>query len=70
MQAFSPVVFISPGVINKKRASGRTRTGDPRITNALRYQLRYRSFCLKKTEQILLCSVFVTDPGIEPGFEP
>ena len=28
---------------HKKRASGRTRTGDPRITNALRYQLRYRS---------------------------
>ena len=38
------------------RAFGRTRTGDPRITNALRYQLRYESK--------------VTDPGIEPGFEP
>ena len=23
------------------QATGRTRTGDPRITNALRYQLRY-----------------------------
>ena len=38
------------------RAFGRTRTGDPRIANALRYQLRYES---KET-----------DPGIEPGFEP
>lgn len=26
-----------------KKAPGRTRTGDPRITNALRYQLRYGS---------------------------
>ena len=25
------------------KAPGRTRTGDPRITNALRYQLRYGS---------------------------
>ena len=25
------------------QATGRTRTGDPRITNALRYQLRYGS---------------------------
>ena len=32
------------------RASGRTRTGDPRITNALRYQLRYRSFEIKGPE--------------------
>ena len=27
--------------ISKVRAESRTRTGDPRITNALRYQLRY-----------------------------
>ena len=31
------------------KATGRTRTGDPRITNALRYQLRYNGiFIFKK----------------------
>lgn len=59
------------------QATGRTRTGDPRITNALRYQLRYSGIrtaiaiplmqqgcCLSNSLAIM------TWPGIEPGFTP